>query len=194
MTVSILGGVRVRIAHLALLGALWVPACEPDPGPRGPGDGATRDGAIAQSAAPARGAEAEGAAPDGHLMYIPAYSHIYHHVGESFQLATTLSIRNTDHETPVTIRSVRYHDTNGRMARDFLTAPEVVAPLSTLEFVVEETDVSGGSGASFLVAWDADRPVSGPLMEAVMISTRLGQGISFTSRGVPVERLPEDEE
>ena len=122
------------------------------------------------------------------LTYVPVYSHIYHQADDTFQLAATLSIRNTDPETPVTVRAVRYHDTQGRLVREHLPQPRPVPPLGSLEFVVDEADTSGGSGASFLVSWSAERPVSEPVIESVMISTRLGQGISFTSRGVPVDR------
>lgn len=60
-----------------------------------------------------------------------------------------------------------------------------------VEFVVAEHDTTGGSGANFIVVWSADRPVSDPVIESVMISTRAGQDLSFTSRGVPIVRSQE---
>jgi hypothetical protein len=49
--------------------------------------------------------------------------------------------------------------------------------------VVHESDKSGGSGASFLVEWESEKPVSPPIIETVMIGAQTQQGISFTSRG-----------
>ncbi|MDP2499046.1 MAG: DUF3124 domain-containing protein [Candidatus Palauibacterales bacterium] len=125
-------------------------------------------------------------------VYVPDYSHVYHGAGLSrFPLTTTLSVRNTDPERAITLRSVRYYDTDGELTRRFLEEPRRLGPLGTADFVVQEHDVSGGTGANFIVDWSADRPVSQPVIESVMIGTRSGQGISFTSRGQPIEREPE---
>ena len=125
-------------------------------------------------------------------VYVPDYSHIYHgSARDRYGLTTTLSIRNTDPERSITVRSVRYYDTQGELARRYLERPRRLDPLGTIEFVVAEHDTSGGSGANFIVEWSAGEPVSEPVIESVMISTRLGQGVSFTSRGVPIVRTPE---
>jgi len=45
----------------------------------------------------------------GQTIYVPVYSHIYHDDGKkTFNLAATLSIRNTDLENPIVITFVRY--------------------------------------------------------------------------------------
>lgn len=125
-------------------------------------------------------------------VYAADYAHIYHGSDRSrYSLTTTLSIRNTDPARSITVRSVRYYDTEGELARRFLEEPRRLGPLGTLEYVVAEHDTSGGSGANFLVEWSANEPVSEPVIETVMISTRAGQGVSFTSRGVPIVRTPE---
>lgn len=133
------------------------------------------------------------AAPaDSGVVYVADYSHIYHGSDRSrYALTTTLSIRNTDPDRSITVTSVRYYHTDGELDRRFLEEPRRLGPLGTIEFVVAEHDTSGGSGANFIVEWSAERPVSEPLIESVMISTRLGQGVSFTSRGRPIVRPPE---
>lgn len=70
-----------------------------------------------------------------------------------------------------------------------LQEPRTLGPLGTMEIIIEERDVSGGSGANFVVEWRAEAPVNPPIMETVMISTAHGQGISFTGRGVPIGAL-----
>ena len=59
---------------------------------------------------------------------------------------------------------------------DTLAANHIVGP------VQKGTD-SGGSGAKFIVRWESTEPVNPPLIEAIMISTKSQQGISFISRG-----------
>jgi len=125
--------------------------------------------------------------PGSHAVYVPAYSHIYHQQDDAYLLTVTLSIRNTDLYDPMTIRSIRYFDTAGALVRHYLREPRTLRPFESMEVIIEEDDASGGSGANFLVEWSSEGPVSPPVIEAVMISTSWGQGISFTSRGVPIQ-------
>ena len=119
----------------------------------------------------------------GQTLYVPAYSHIYWGPkGRPFNLACTLSLRNTDPAATVTVTSVEYYDTAGKRIRSYLEAPLSLGPLATKEFYVEEEDTAGGSGANFLVRWSAPSPVNALLVECVMIGVRSGQGVSFTSR------------
>lgn len=119
----------------------------------------------------------------GQTLYVPVYSHIYWGSrGRSFNLACTLSIRNTDPEAAITVTSVEYFDTEGRRIRSYLDRPLRLGPLATKEYYIEEEDTRGGSGANFVVRWSADAPVNAPIVECVMIGVRSGQGVSFTSR------------
>ncbi|WP_243438823.1 DUF3124 domain-containing protein [Fundidesulfovibrio soli] len=132
-------------------------------------------------------APARAQTPAAQAIYVPCYSHIYHGMKNlPLDLTVTLSIRNTDPERPLRLVSVDYYDTNGGLVRSYLTEKATLGPMMTWEAIVAERDRSGGSGANFLVRWEADAPVSQPLAEAVMIGTSSQQGISFSSRGVPV--------
>jgi len=55
--------------------------------------------------------------------------------------------------------------------------------LATAEFFIGESDMTGGSGANFIVTWNAEKAISEPIMEAVMVGTGGSQGVSFTSSG-----------
>ncbi len=120
----------------------------------------------------------------GQTVYVPVYSHIYSGDREQpFYLAATLSIRNTDRNYPVALTRVDYYDSEGKFLAHYLKRPVSLGVLATRRFVVHESDRSGGSGAKFIVAWESGKPVTEPLIESVMISTKTQQGISFTSRG-----------
>ena len=122
----------------------------------------------------------------GQIVYVPAYSHIYHGDGDPYLLTITLSIRNTSMRDGIDVNSVRYFDTKGKEVRSYLRKPVRLGPLATTEILVERDDASGGSGANFLVEWAADRPVPEPIIEAVMIDTDRQQGISFARQGVVI--------
>ncbi|MCA8924297.1 MAG: DUF3124 domain-containing protein [Planctomycetes bacterium] len=120
---------------------------------------------------------------EGQTVYVPAYSHVYHGAGAPYLLTITLSVRNTSLDSEISVTSVRYFNTEGREVKSYLDKPVRLPALGTTEVVVDRDDTSGGSGANFLVEWHAARPVTEPIIEAVMISTNAQQGISFARRG-----------
>ena len=121
---------------------------------------------------------------EGQTVYVPVYSHIYTGNRERpFNLAVTLSIRNTDPATKITIESVDYYDSAGKLIKRYLENPAPLNQMASIRYVVKEQDKSGGSGANFIVKWKAVQKVNAPIIEAVMIGAQSQQGISFTSRG-----------
>ncbi len=120
----------------------------------------------------------------GQTVYVPIYSHIYSGLkGRPFGLAATLSIRNTDPQNPITLVSVKYFDSGGKLVKEYLAQPAELAAMASTRYILPEGDTTGGSGANFLVKWQSSKKVNPPLIEGVMIGTRSGQGISFVSRG-----------
>jgi len=120
----------------------------------------------------------------GQSIYVPAYSHIYHGNKEApLLLSVTLSIRNIDPQSSMTVTRVAYYETQGKLIKDYLDKPMVLGPLGSERYVVPQKDTSGGSGANFIVDWHADQPINPPIVETVMIGTQSQLGISFTSRG-----------
>jgi len=128
-------------------------------------------------------------AVQGQIVYVPAYSHIYHDDGAPYLLTITLSVRNTSIEREIIVKSVRYFDTKGKQVKSYLAKPLRLAPLATTEFLVERNDASGGSGANFLVEWVAKEVVSEPVIEAVMVDTKGQQGISFARSGKTIQEV-----
>ena len=126
------------------------------------------------------GSRAETTLAKGQTLYVPAYSHVY--IGDRalpLNLATTLSIRNTDSSNSITVISADYRNSKGQLAKRMIQRPVTLGPFATTSFFVRERDTTGGFGASFIVRWRADKEVSVPLVESVMIGSYSGQGISF---------------
>jgi len=124
--------------------------------------------------------------PVRQLVYVPVYSHVYYQGGAPYSLETTLSIRNTDPAQAIYVESVEYFDTSGTLVKTHLDQTIRLAPLQTIEFLVERRDSSGGSGANFLVEWLGERQVNKPLVEAVMVGTAGTQGIGFGRSGIEI--------
>jgi len=120
----------------------------------------------------------------GQTVYVPVYSSVF--VGDRslfFHLAITLTIRNTDPKRPMTVVFANYFDQDGKLVKKFLPEPIKLQPLASTTIFIQEQDTAGGVGASFLVQWKSEHAINVPIIEAVMIGTRLGQGISFVSPG-----------
>ena len=117
-------------------------------------------------------------------VYVPLYSHIY--FGDAlrpFNLAVTVSIRNTDTTSNIELLKAEYHNSDGIPIRTLLEKKVQIKPLGSYSFKVKESDTEGGSGASVVLTWKSTSPVVQPIIESVMIGAASGQGISFTSRG-----------
>ncbi|MEZ4323422.1 MAG: DUF3124 domain-containing protein [Myxococcota bacterium] len=124
-------------------------------------------------------------------VYVPAYSHLDSDLERRHMLSVLLSVRNVDASASVTLTHVDYFDTSGRRVRRYLTEPKVLRPLETAEFSVPNRDDAGGSGANFLIYWEGPSDAHPLLTEAVMWG-HVGAGyLSFTSRGVELDRRPE---
>ena len=122
----------------------------------------------------------------GQFLYVPVYSHVYYgDKGRRINLTVTLSIRNTDPGETMMVTSVKYYDSEGKPVREYLKSPLEIGPLSATRFLVDESDVEGGSGASFIVRWKAAKEMNEPIVQGVMIGAAANQGISFLTEGRP---------
>lgn len=120
----------------------------------------------------------------GQMVYVPVYSHIYHrNQNRTFNLATTLSIRNADPYRSFTISRVSYYDSRGKLVQQYIDSEVEIEPLASASYVIEESDLRGGVGANFLVTWKSEEPIIPPVIETVNISTSSQQGVSFLSVG-----------
>lgn len=126
----------------------------------------------------------------GQLIHVPAYSFVYSYVkGHQFNLAVTLSIRNTDLANDILIESVKYYDIDGLLIKECQIQPFRIKPGACSQYIINESDPRGGSGPSFRVIWRAKTAVFQPLVETVMIGTKSQQGISFTCQGRILEEF-----
>jgi len=120
----------------------------------------------------------------GQTIYVPAYSHIYSGNREQpFLLTVTLSIRNIDPNHAITVNVVDYYETQGKLLKHCINKPFQLGPLESFRYIIPEKDTSGGSGANFMVEWNAKENTNPPIVETIMIGAQFQQGISFTSRG-----------
>jgi hypothetical protein len=120
--------------------------------------------------------------------YLSVYSQIYSQTEhQTHNLTVTVSMRNTSLKDTIYIDKAEYFDTKGTPIRTYFDQTIFVAPMETVEIVIDEIDREGGTGANFLFDWKIKPRSSEPLFEGVMISTSGQQGLSFTTQGQRVD-------
>ena len=132
----------------------------------------------------------------GATVYVPVYSSLYLGLNvkqRMVELSATVSVRNVSQGHPIVLEWARYYDSAGKLIRNYVAEAAALPPLSSVEFVVQRTDVAGGPGANFLIRWKGPSGVDAPLIEAVMLGQSGNAGISFTSAGRVVKSEGGDE-
>ena len=173
---------RMKILHLLALLLLLATAClEPrSPNQNSQGQDLLVEAQVMQSTPPLRFRD---------TVYVSIYSDIYSESKESkFNLTATLSIRNTSLSDSLFIDDIDYYNSAGQLVRRYLDRPIFLSPMQSIEYVIEEGDTAGGTGANFLVRWGSTTGDIQPIFEGIMISTYGQQGISFRTSGRSISR------
>ena len=121
----------------------------------------------------------------GQTLYLPIYSHVWHGnrdkagVPLKSLVSALVSIRNTDPTRAIRLASARYYDTRGKLLAEYVTAPKTIGPMGTYEMYVERKESAGGSGANFVISWQADAPANPPMVEALHADIQGHRTLSF---------------
>lgn len=122
-------------------------------------------------------------------VYVPIYSDIYSETKDiRFNLTATLSVRNTSLSDTIYIEDIDYYNSNGDLVRHYLEKILLLKPMQSIEYVIEEEDTEGGTGANFIVNWGTNDSSVKPIFQGIMISTNGQQGISFMTNGVSISK------
>lgn len=120
--------------------------------------------------------------------YLSVYSQIYSHSEHrTHNLTAMISMRNTSDKDTIYLLHAMYFDTHGNLLRSYFDFPIYMAPLETTEIIIDEMDVSGGTGSNFIFEWKIPKDCPEPLFEGIMNSTMGQQGLSFTTIGRRIE-------
>lgn len=128
----------------------------------------------------------------GQALYLPIYSHVWH--GDlqkdgyplKILVSALVSIRNTDLKNPIRVLSARYFDTSGKQLKEYIAAAKIIPPMGTYELYVERKEFAGGSGANFVILWNAGAPVNLPVVEAIHADIQGNRTLSFITTARPI--------
>jgi hypothetical protein len=128
----------------------------------------------------------------GQTLYLPIYSHLWYgdikgkNPAQQHPLSILVSIRNTDPRRSIRVTSARYYDTQGKLVREYFSAPRTIPPLGTVELFVQRSDMRGGSGANFILNWHSVQPTNPPIVEGVHVDILGNRTLAFltTARAI----------
>lgn len=131
----------------------------------------------------------------GQSLYLPVYSHLWYgdragreNAPSMSMLSVLVSIRNTSLKTPIRVTSARYYSTDGKLIKEYLGKPVTLAAMGTHELFVERKESEGGSGANFVIQWDAATPTNSPVVEALHADIRSGNhALTFITSAHPIQ-------
>ena len=115
--------------------------------------------------------------------YLSVYSQIYSYSQhKTYNLTAMVSLRNTSINDSIYLYKVDYYDTHGALLKSYINKPVYLAPMETLDIVINEADIEGGTGSNFIFDWKIPKNSPEPIFEGVMTSTAGQQGLSFITQ------------
>jgi hypothetical protein len=120
--------------------------------------------------------------------YLSIYSQIYSmSEHKTHNLTAMVSLRNTSDLDTIYVLRAEYYDTHGKSIRRYFEDPIFLAPMETTEIIIDEIDISGGTGSNFMFEWKIPKNCPEPLFEGIMNSTVGQQGLSFTTKAIRIK-------
>jgi len=120
--------------------------------------------------------------------YLSVYSQIYSITEHKrHNLTSMVSMRNTSEADTIYLLRAEYFDTHGKSVRKYFDSPIFLAPLETTEIIIDEIDVTGGTGSNFILEWKTPKNCPAPIFEGIMTSTMGQQGLSFTTQAMRIK-------
>ena len=120
--------------------------------------------------------------------YPSIYSQIYS-ISEhrTHNLTSMASLCNTSDLDTIYLRKAEYFDHHGKPIRKYFDFPIYLVPVETVEIIIDEADVEGGTGSNFIIEWKTPKNSTEPLFEGIMTSTIGQQGLSFASQAIRIK-------
>lgn len=120
--------------------------------------------------------------------YLSVYSQMYSFTQhKKYNLTGMVSLRNVSESDTIYLTKADYFNTHGTKVRTYFDYPIFVLPMETLEIVIAQKDVEGGTGSNFLIDWVIPADCPEPLFEGVMNSIEGNQGVSFTTHAKKIK-------
>lgn len=121
--------------------------------------------------------------------FIPLHSTLIGQGGVTrLNFSGALSVHNASATNILAIDKIEYRSGSGQLIESYLTEPLYLKPYASLQVIIAQDDVRGGTGASFTVDWSNVEGSDEPLIEAVMTAYTGPHSYAILSPGRRVSR------
>ncbi len=125
----------------------------------------------------------------GQTLYVPSYTSLMSG-SHAFEAKPTIFIHNTDQNNTINIVRIDFYNTDGKLVEKYLQQPRKLnANSATRIYVKELLKGEEGSGAHFIIQWQAENKVVEPLVQTWFVGAVGTRGYSYTS---PARIIQED--
>jgi hypothetical protein len=123
-------------------------------------------------------------------IYVPAYSDLYYESYEKKTFFTViLSVRNISFTDTLYFTAIDYYSSHGKLLRKYIDKVLVLRPMESMEYIVEESEKEGGTGANFVVEYAAKGTLKNePFIESIMMGNLDNYRFAFTSPGTKINK------
>ncbi len=117
----------------------------------------------------------------GQTLYVPSYTSIMAGT-HSFDAKPVVFIHNADQNNPINLVRIDFYNTDGKLVEKYLQQPQKLqANAATRINVKERIPGEEGSGAHFIIQWQADHKVVEPLVQTWFVGAVGTRGYSYTA-------------
>lgn len=125
----------------------------------------------------------------GQTLYVPCYTS-FMSGSHAFEAKPTVFIHNTDQNNPINIVRMDFFNTHGKLVEKYLQQPRKLNANSATRINMKEfLKGEEGSGAHFIIQWQAENKVVEPLVQTWFVGAVGTRGYSYTS---PARIIQED--
>jgi hypothetical protein len=105
-----------------------------------------------------------------------------------YELTKTFCFRNRDRKNTVSLISIEYFNGSGTSLGNVLKKTFSIEPMASFQIPVAspKPDKSKQGAPCLIVRWKAEKPVTPPLVQCIMIGASGQQGISFSTTATPL--------
>lgn len=121
--------------------------------------------------------------------FIPLHSTLLGQGGVTrLNFSGALSIHNSSATNVLAVEKIEYRNGAGQLIESYLNDPVYLKPYASLQVLIAQDDVRGGTGASFTVDWSTAEGSDEPLIEAIMTAFTGPHSYAILSPGRRVSR------
>ncbi len=126
----------------------------------------------------------------GQTLYVPSQTSFFSRAEYFVPVNPTVFIHNADQNNPINLVRIDFYDTGGKLVKKFLDQPRKLNANAAMRINIKELlKDEEGSGAHFIIQWQAENKVVDPLVQTWFAAALGTRGYAFTSPARVIQEM-----